>query len=70
MTIRTLKKNRLNFINKMFKLNDVDVEVVLKPLSFSVLEPTQIIDRDENISEETEETYDNKNLEEKQTEFN
>ena len=54
----------------MFKLNGVDVEVILKPLSFSVLEPTQIIDRDENISEETEETYDNKNLEEKQTEFN
>ena len=66
-------KNRraiVSTINKMFKLNGVDVEVVLKPLSFSVLEPTQIIDRDENISEETEETYDNKNLEEKQTEFN
>ena len=66
-------KNRraiVSTINKMFKLNDVDVEVVLKPLSFSVLEPTQIIDRDESITEETEETYDNKNLEEKQTEFN
>ena len=66
-------KNRraiVSTINKMFKLNGVDVEVVLKPLSFSVLEPTQIIDRDESITEETEETYDNKNLEEKQTEFN
>ena len=66
-------KNRraiVSTINKMFKLNGVDVELSLKPLSFSVLEPTQIIDRDENISEETEETYDNKNLEEKQTEFN
>lgn len=66
-------KNRskiVGTINKMFKLNGIDVKIELKPLSFSVLEPTQIIDRDESITEETEETYDNKNLEEKQTEFN
>ena len=54
----------------MFKLNGVDVELSLKPLSFSVLEPTQIVDRDESITENTKETYDNENLEERKTEFN
>ena len=66
-------KNRraiVSTINKMFKLNGVDVELSLKPLSFSVLEPTQIVDRDESITENTKETYDNENLEERKTEFN
>ena len=54
----------------MLRLNGIDVEIILKPLSFYVNMPSEIIEKDENISENTKETYDNENLEEKQTEFN
>lgn len=60
----------ISTINKMFKLNGVEVEVSLKPLNYNVLEPTSIVDRNENVTEDTKETYSNDNLEDKQTEFN
>ena len=62
-------KNRRNIIgtmNKMLKLNGIDVSVELKPLSFSVLQPTEIVEENKNVNEITEETYDNENIEEKE----
>ena len=62
----------VNTINQMLRINGIDVSIELKPLQFYVNMPSEIIEEDkkENISENTKETYDNENLEEKQTEFN
>lgn len=67
-------KNRskiVGTINKMFKLNGIDVKIELKPLSFSVLQPTSIVDetKDEAIND-VKDTYDGDNVEEKITNNN
>ena len=64
------RKKIVNTINQMLRLNGIDVEIILKPLSFYVSMPSEIIEKNENISENTKETYDNENIEEQQTNFN
>lgn len=64
------RKKIVNTINQMLRLNGIDVEIILKPLSFYVNMPSEIIEKNENISENTKETYDNENIEEQQTNFN
>lgn len=64
------RKKIINTINQMLKLNGIDVSIELKPLQFYVNMPSEIIEKDENIDEKTEETYDNENIEEQQTSLN
>ena len=64
------RKKIVNTINQMLRLNGIDVEIILKPLSFYASMPSEIIENNENISENTKETYDNENIEEQQTNFN
>lgn len=66
------RKKIVNTINKMLKINGIDVEIQLKPLSFYVDLPTQIIEenRNENINEIDKETYSSNNIEEQKTNMN
>ena len=64
------RKKIVNTINQMLRINGIDVSVELKPLQFYVSMPSEIIEKNENISENTKETYDNENIEEQQTNFN
>lgn len=64
------RKKIVGVINKMFRLNGIDVQIMLKPLSFSVLQPTSIVEEDKKITDDVQETYDNENIEEKQTSLN
>ena len=59
-------------INQMLRINGIDVSVELKPLSFYVNMPSEIIEEDkkENINENTEETYSSENVEEQKTSNN
>lgn len=59
-------------INQMLRINDIDVSVELKPLQFYVNMPSEIIeeDKNENINENTEETYSSENVEEQKTNLN
>lgn len=66
------RKKIINTINQMLKLNGIDVSIELKPLQFYVNMPSEIIeeDKNENINENTEETYSSENVEEQKTNLN
>lgn len=63
------RKKIVSTINQMLRINGIDVSVELKPLQFYVNMPSEIIeeDKNENINENTEETYSSENVEEQKT---
>lgn len=66
------RKKIVSTINQMLRINGIDVSVELKPLQFYVNMPSEIIeeDKNENINENTEETYSSENVEEQKTNLN
>lgn len=62
------RKNIVNTINRMLSLNGVDTQLVLKPLTFSVIKPTQVVERiNEDTIKEDKTVYDTSNIQEKRT---
>ena len=66
------RKKIVSTINQMLRINGIDVSIELKPLQFYVNMPSEIIeeDKNENINENTEETYSSENVEEQKTSNN
>lgn len=65
------RNNIVRTINRMLSLNGIDTKIVLKPLTFNVTEPTQVVERinDDTINEDKT-VYDTSNIEEKRTDNN
>lgn len=57
------QRNVINTINKIFKLNGLGVEILLKPMTFNVLQPTTQV-QDSTVDVEKEQ-YSSENIEEK-----
>lgn len=66
------RKKIVSTINQMLRINGIDVSIELKPLQFYVNMPSEIVeeDKNENINENTEETYSSENVEEQKTNLN
>lgn len=63
--VKNLQKEIVTTINKMFKINGVDNEVIIKPLSFNLQE---LSETKVEVEEYTNEEYTNDNIEDKVTE--
>lgn len=51
--VKNLRNIILRNINQMFRMNGIDTQIVLKPISFNITDVTQVIDRNQNIQEQT-----------------
>lgn len=71
-TIASRQRNNIvRTINRMLSLNGIDTQIILKPLTFNVTEPTQVVERiNEDTINEDKNITDTSNIEEKRTNEN
>lgn len=71
-TIASKQRNNIvRTINRMLSLNGIDTQIILKPLTFNVTEPTQVVERiNEDTINEDKNITDTSNIEEKRTNEN
>lgn len=69
--VNNLRIDIVNTINRMLALNNVETKIILKPLTFNVMEPTEIKDNIDEIDETKNESVANdENISDRETNNN